>query len=314
MEIHTSLSDPVNAFSFSRADLDDLTDAFPGANLVVHQDDEALLTHGSRADVLLSWRFEPDWHARLPNLALVMTPAAGKDWIKVAPETDIEVIHGTFHGSVMSESVLSALLFMNHNMPGMWRNFQARAWDRNLQSNARLLRNQTVIFIGYGSIGQRCAELVRLATGASVIGVKRQVDGRRHRQDDDIPVFSVEALPALLGTADHVVLILPGDSSTDDFFDTALIQQCKPGVTLYNFGRGNALTSETLINNQHHIGGAFLDVTDIEPLPADSALWAMPNLMITPHSSCVYQDYRAHFVTEVTAQLKRRFSNDRVPE
>ena len=60
------------------------------------------------------------------------------------------MIHGSFHGSLLAESLLSAILFMNHRMPDMWRNFTNRRWDRGLQKESRLLADQTVLIIGGG--------------------------------------------------------------------------------------------------------------------------------------------------------------------
>ncbi|MDZ7686291.1 MAG: hypothetical protein U5O39_15900 [Gammaproteobacteria bacterium] len=68
----------------------------------------------------------------------MLTPAAGADWVRPDPSERVPVIYGTFHGDILRESLLHAVLFMNHNMPAMIRNFEARQWDRNLQADSRL--------------------------------------------------------------------------------------------------------------------------------------------------------------------------------
>ena len=185
----------------------------------------------------------------------------------------------------------------------MLANHARQGWDRDLQQDSRLLREQTVLIIGLGHIGTACARLVR-QTGARVIGIKRDA-GKHYGDTEGIEVRGLPALEESLAEADHVALLLPANAETDRYLDTDRIMQCKPGVYLYNFGRGNALASADVIATADYIGGAFLDVVDEEPLPADSPLWHLPNVMITPHSSCVYREYKAMFLREVAAKLKR---------
>ena len=88
-----------------------------------------------------------------------------------------------------------------------------------------------------------------------------------------------------------------------EHLDADRLRLCKPGAFVYNFGRGNALAGEDLVAAADHIGGAFLDVTDEEPLPPDSPLWSLDNVMITPHSSCIYREYKQAFLDEVIETL-----------
>jgi len=302
MELHTCLWSDVAAFDFAPGDFQALIDAFPDINLVVHDNAGSFLAQADRAELLLTWEFPEDWYAKCPNLERIITPAAGRDWIAPDPAGKVTVVHGTFHGEIMAESMLSALLYMNHQMPLMQRNHAARDWDRNLQKDARLLRHQRVLMIGFGSIGRVCGRLIS-ATGAEVIGVRRTKPTTEDGKEDGMQVVTTDSLIDILPTADHVVLILPGDSSTDNFLTADMIRLCKPGVYLYNFGRGNALATNTVMEVIDEIGGAFLDVTDEEPLPETSPLWQQPNVMITPHSSCIYQDYKTCFVEEVISHL-----------
>ncbi len=299
MELHTCLWSNVSAFDFKDRDFLSLRQSLPHINLVVHDNAESFLSQSTDVQNLLTWEFPESWYGYCPNLELIMTPAAGQDWIAQDPKEKTRIVHGTFHGGIMAESVLSALLYMNHRMPDMQRNHAARGWDRNLQKDARLLRNQKVVIIGFGSIGEVCGRLIQ-SIGADVTGVRRSAPGTI----EGIEICTTSHLPELLPTADHVVLVLPGDDSTDNFLTPELISLCKPGVYLYNFGRGNALTTATLEQVADQIGGAFLDVTDVEPLPVESVLWQKPNIMITPHSSCIYQDYKISFLQEVIEHLK----------
>ncbi len=303
MEIHTCLGNDVQAFSFVDQDLEPLRWAFPDASIVIHESSDSLLAGAACADYVLTWDFESAWYAQFPRLQAVLTPAAGDDWVKPDPDRRVDVLHGSFHGSILAESLLSALLYMNHRGPLMGRNFSEHGWNRNLQTESRLLKNQRVLIIGYGNIGRICGELIR-SLGAEVIGVRQTTAS----SDGGIPVYPVNQLDALLPEADHVALLLPATEQTNAFMDEQRIRQCKPGVYLYNFGRGNSLLNRDLIATADHIGGAFLDVTEEEPLPASSKLWELDNIMITPHSSCIYQEYKVYFIREVIDRLRDRLT------
>ncbi len=98
---------------------------------------------------------------------------------------------------------------------------------------------------------------------------------------------TLEDLPGFLGQADVVASVLPGTPETTHLYDAGMFQAMKPGAFFINCGRGNAVVQEDLVRalSEGHLAGAALDVTDPEPLPADSPLWDVPNLLITPHIS-----------------------------
>ena len=298
MELHTCLWHDVHAFSFDENSLKALQEKCPQVRLSIHHNEASFLRSASTAEKLLTWDFPAHWYQQCPQLTHILTPAAGNDWVSPDPNDRVRIIHGTFHGPILAESLLSAILFMNHRMPAMIENFTRKQWDRNLQKECRLLADQTVFIIGYGSIGRHAADLIQ-ATGARVVGVTRHGDKSSQRHE----VIAEQDLMSRLPEADHIVLLLPGNSSTDRYMHRERLLACKPGVYLYNFGRGNALFSEDLIACHQHLGGAFLDVTDTEPLPAQSPLWTLPNIMITPHSSCVYANYKDMFLTQVVEHL-----------
>ncbi len=298
MRIHTCLWNEVQAFHFDSHALMQLSGLLPTCTVTEHHTEAALLAAAADADIVLAWEFKADWYPHFEHLTHILTPAAGTDWIEPDPSGRVKVVHGSFHGDILSESLISAVLFMNHRMPDMIRNHAARQWDRNLQTDARLLKNQRVLIIGMGSIGEIAAQRFQ-ALGVHVTGVTAS-----GRAIPGVDTFKEADLPKLLPEADHVVLLLPGNPSTDGYLSLERILQCKPGVYLYNFGRGNVLTSRDVAAAANHIGGAFLDVTDEEPLPPDSPLWALPNVMITPHSSCVYQEYREMFLDEAASHIK----------
>jgi len=303
MELHSCLWNDVDAFTFVDQDLLDIKKHYPDLRIKVHHDEDSFLRDAHHADFILTWDFEESWYEVCANLKTIFTPAAGNDWVHPDPKNRVELIYGTFHGPILAESLLGALLFMNRQMPDMIRNHQARTWDRNIQTTTRLLGNQNVLIIGLGNIGLSCARLI-LHTGAEVIGIRRNP---AKMADPEIDTRSITDLDSLLPWADHVVLLLPGATSTNGFMDSRRLSLMKPGSYIYNFGRGNCLMSSDLLQALPRLGGAFLDVTDVEPLPLDSPLWKQANVMITPHSSCIYSEYKPSFINEVISHLKLYF-------
>ena len=298
MELHTCLWNDVQAFHFTDADFDILRRAMPDLTVVVHDNESSFLEQAEQVEAVLAWDFKAAWYQQFKHLKWIMTPAAGKDWVEPHPLGKVKIVYGTFHGKLLSESLLSALLFMNHQMPQMVDNFQQHAWNRNIQGQSRLLSDQTVMIIGFGHIAQDCARLLG-CMGTRVIGISRSATPVSFGAE----VYGLELLDDHLPEADHVVLLLPGGHETDRFMDERRLALCKKGAFIYNFGRGNALHSRDLVTSWAHLGGAFLDVTDEEPLPATSELWALKNMMITPHSSCIYKSYKEEFLKETLNYL-----------
>jgi D-2-hydroxyacid dehydrogenase (NADP+) len=300
MEIHTFLVDEDDrTINFSPQDLSAFDQAMPDHQFHHHATSDSLLGAAGQADYILTWKFEAHWYAKCDHLKAIITPAAGRDWVATDPSGRVTVSHGTFHGPILGESLLSAVLFMNHRMPAMIRNFQSRAWERDLQSDCRLLSEQTVLIVGLGNIGQHCARMLK-PLASRIIGVRRTV-----ATANEFECVQVEQLPDVLPLADHVVLLLPGGNATDRFLNSERLALMKPGSYVYNFGRGNAIVVADLVPALARLGGAFLDVTETEPLPADSPLWQQDNVFITPHSSCMYQDYAARFIAQVAELLSR---------
>ncbi len=137
-----------------------------------------------------------------------------------------------------------------------------------------------------------------------VVGVKRDAGVDRGPADAVMPVT---LLHALLRQADHVVVTLPSDTGTDHLFDEKAFAQMKKSAYFYNLGRGNAVDEEALVAalSSGGIAGAFLDVFEQEPLPADSPLWTAPNLEFLPHASAVSREYLDLWIDELAPELSK---------
>ena len=153
-------------------------------------------------------------------------------------------------------------------------------WHRDQARKSTTLDGGTLLVVGFGSIGRRVATIAR-GFGATVIGVSRS--GAARPEADEI--VTGDALADVIGEADFIISALPQTDATHHLFDAAMFARCKPGARFVNVGRGSSVDQvalrEALESGQ--LGGAGLDVTDPEPLPAGDPLWTAPNIIITAH-------------------------------
>jgi len=140
-----------------------------------------------------------------------------------------------------------------------------------------------VLVLGLGGIGQQVARLCG-ALGMRVLGVKRTTGPR-----EGVTVHPLSVLADVIGEADHIVVTLPGTRHTEGLLDAALLARTKRGVTVVNVGRGTVIDETALVDalKTGQVGFAALDVFAVEPLPDDSPLWDLPNVLISPHTAAL---------------------------
>lgn len=176
------------------------------------------------------------------------------------------------------------------------------AWAHlEIRARSRLLKGETILLAGFGSIGARLAELLA-PFGPTVYGLRRRRQSLAH-----VELITAEDLPGTLAAADHVVNLMPDDPSTRHFFNAARFEQFKPGASYYNIGRGTTTDQDALLAALRggRLAAAYLDVTDPEPLPPDHPLWSAPNCYITPHSSGGHADESERLVEHFLHNLHR---------
>jgi D-2-hydroxyacid dehydrogenase (NADP+) len=292
------------ALAIGRESLRPLEQECPGLRFEYLTSYDELSRRVAEAHVVLCWQFAEELHARAPALRAVFTPSAGRDWVAADPSGRVSVHYGSFHGAMIAESLAAMMLHFNDRRTLMMRNQARHRYDRDAQMPRTLLGNQRVLFIGYGHIGRHCARLLR-AFGCEMSGMQRTHDGGEDPQTG-VRYITPAQLPGVLPHADHVVLLLPGGDATRGFFGVSQLSAMKPTACLYNFGRGTVVDEDALVSalGRGAIAGAGLDVFAREPLPVDSPLWDMANVVLTPHSSCMFAEYGALFAAEIAPALK----------
>jgi D-2-hydroxyacid dehydrogenase (NADP+) len=175
-------------------------------------------------------------------------------------------------------TVMLYLLALSRDMPRWVRDQHARRWEPKRFGD---LAGMHLGIVGMGAIGSEVARLAA-AFEMDVTGVRR-----RPRGDEPCTTWGTESLPDLLTWADAVVVCAPLTDDTRGMFDAAAFAAMRPGAWFVNVGRGEVVDEPALVDAlaRGHLGGAGLDVFAVEPLPDDSQLWSMPNVIISPHTS-----------------------------
>ena len=252
--------------------------------------DTPLPTGLERADAAaISWDAPPidDILAAAPHLRWLHQRGAGIDRI-ATPRlvgSDVVVTNGSGnHAPNIAEHVLALMLGFARQLPALIRSQQAARWEPPSPNRLFELSGQTLAIVGAGAIGSALAPRAA-ALGMTVIGVRRTAAAAPPA--GIARIVSIDRIDEALGAADHVAIALPLTAETRGLFSTSLIAKMKPGAYLYNVGRGAIVDPAALLDalRSGHLAGAGLDVTEPEPLPADSPLWREPDVVITAHSS-----------------------------
>jgi phosphoglycerate dehydrogenase-like enzyme len=187
---------------------------------------------------------------------------------------------GDAYSPAVAMHAVTLLLALQRRLPIVQANQMKREWNRTVSTALTSPAGATVAILGFGSIGQEIARLLRVF-GARIVALTR--GARPHELADE--ALPIGELQTVLPRADAVVLALPLDASTRALIGAKELALLRKTAMLVNISRGGIVDTAALVDALHNgtIAGAGLDVTDPEPLPADHPLWAAPNLIISPH-------------------------------
>ena len=274
------------------------------------------------AEILYSGAAYPD-PAIAPRLRWVQLDTAGADGVLNTPLWPSEVALTTLSGvgpPAAAEHAMMLVLALAHHLPEMVDLQRRHEWpsaaDRWRRLMPRELRGATIGVVGYGAIGREIGRLAR-SFGMTVLGLRQgtarpptyalpSVGAPAHTEPDRM--YGPGELHAMLAECDYVVLVVPFTPATFHLIDEAALRAIKPGAMLLNVARGAVVDEPALVRalQQGWIAGAGLDVFEAEPLPADSPLWAMPNVIITPHVAGLTPHYHDR-IMDLFAQNLRRY-------
>jgi phosphoglycerate dehydrogenase-like enzyme len=258
-----------------------------------------------------------------PNLRWVQAYVAGVDrWMATASDRLNDVVLTTasgVHGPVMAEYAIMMMLAWAHLLPKLSADQSRREWpaERRDALMPAELKGATLGIVGYGSVGREAARLAR-ALGMRVLACKRdpsqKADAGWVLPDTGDPAgvlperyYAIEQLHEMLGQSDYVLLTLALTPASRHIIDAAALRCMKRSAELVNVARGGLVDEPALVEalRSGTIRAVGLDVFEIEPLPADSPLWSMPNVLLTPHMSGITPAYDERLIALFTENLRR---------
>jgi len=224
------------------------------------------------------------------------------------------------HATNMAEYAFAMMLAFGHRLLAMQEHKAARNWPSG-DKHAFLplpLRGSTVGIVGYGSVGREIARIAQVF-GMEVLAVKRDVRQPAEHESYTLPgsgdpdglyfhrLYPPEALVSMVRVCDFVVLAVPLTESTRGMVSEAVFEAMKPTAYLINMSRGGVVDEAALLKalEEGEIAGAACDVFEAEPLPDDSPLWKVPNLIISPHIAGIMADYGEKAVQVFAENLRR---------
>ncbi len=211
----------------------------------------------------------------------------------------------------VSEHAMSLILSLARRLPEARDNQARRVWRGmigDLTQREDELTGKTVLIIGLGRIGGRLAQLAK-AFEMNVVGFRSDPAAGRGAADS---VHTLAQLSRFLLAADFVVLTCPLVPETRGVIDAKALGLMQRSAFLVNVGRGPCVVESALIEalNAGRIAGAALDCTDPEPPEQDSPLWAMPNVLITPHTGGETRKYEANVIAILMENLERMWRGE----
>ncbi|MEX2541672.1 MAG: D-2-hydroxyacid dehydrogenase [Trueperaceae bacterium] len=297
--------------SLSDAQVDSVREAAPGMRVVVanaQADIEALL---DGIEVAVG-EFPRELLPNAPRLRWFQQWGAGADWLLRHPDAVeagfVLTSASGVHAIPISEHILAVMLAFARALPQAVRDQEGVNWNPAGESNVFELAGKTMLLVGVGEIGARTARLAA-ALDMRVVGVRRDssqgVAGVAQMQGRD-------ALPALLPEADFVVLTVPLTRATRGMIGEAELRAMKESAYLINIGRGGTVSEADLVRalNEGWIAGAGLDVFEDEPLPEDSPLWGMDNVLVTSHYSGTTPHYDSRALEIFLGNLRRYLAGE----
>jgi phosphoglycerate dehydrogenase-like enzyme len=268
-----------------------LTQEFPQAQITFRDNYDGIEQELREAEILFTISLRPEQFAAAHRLRWIHAPTAAVHQF-LFPElvsSDVVLTNSReVHGPVVAEHVMALIFALAKKIPQATALQRRHVWGQEAiwreGSHPREIAGATLGLIGVGSIGSRVAQMAS-ALGMRVIAVREHVD--KERPEGIQAVFPPAAIDEMLGQADYIVVAAPLTDATHTLINADRLAAMKANAYLINVGRGAQVDEGALVDalRNRRIAGAALDVFEREPLPADSPLWDLDNLLITPHTA-----------------------------
>jgi phosphoglycerate dehydrogenase-like enzyme len=294
---------------------DQLQKDFPQIEVIHLASYEGIAQQLRDTEIAIAWSLRPEQFKLAHKLRWIHSPAAAVHQL-IFPElvnSDVILTNAReVHGPVVAEHVVAQIFALAKRLPSAVRLQQRHTWGQEAMweehPRPRELAGATLGLVGLGSIGREVVKRSS-ALGMRVIAVREHPE--KGSEGAEL-ILGPAQLDEMLAQADYVVLAAPLTSSTRTLIGAAQLSKMKPDACLINVSRGPLLDEDALAValRAHRIGGAALDVFSKEPLPSDSPLWDLDNLLITPHTAALteklWQRHYALFGENLRRYLARQ--------
>ena len=271
---------------------DRLQQRFPQVEIIHLSDYKRVDEEIIDAEILIAWSIRPQQIESAKKLRWIHSPAAAVNQLMFPEVVNSEILVTNareVHGPVVAEHVIALIFALAKKIPGSVQLQEKHIWGQQILwdelPRVREVAGATLGLVGLGSIGRPLLKSAK-ALGMRVIAVREHPEKGSEGAD---AVFGPAQVDEIFRQADYVVLAAPVTTGTKAIANAERLALMKPDACLINVGRGPLVDEPALAAalSEKRIGGAALDVFPKEPLPADSRLWDVPNLLITPHTAAL---------------------------
>jgi len=268
-----------------------LSQEFPQLQITLRTSYDGIEQDLRDAEIIFTISLRPEQFAAARSLRWIHAPTAAVHQLLFAELVNSDVVvtnSREVHGPVVAEHVMALIFALAKKIPQAAAFQQKRVWGQEAiwtdGVHPREIAGATVGLIGVGSIGRRVAQMAS-ALGMRVIAVREHVE--KENPEGVQEVFAPSAIDQMLKQSDYVVLAAPLVAATTGLINADRLAAMKPDAYLINVGRGAQVDEAALVEalRTRRIAGAALDVFEREPLPPESPLWGLDNLLITPHTA-----------------------------
>ena len=297
----------------SKADLEEIKAIARGKKVLLSQDEDEVGQVADQVEIAVGW-VPHQMIRRFVNLMWFQQWGAGADWLIKHPELvkkDFTLTNMSgLHAIPISEHILAFMMAFARDFPRAIRAQAQGVWSRHEGIEVFELAGKTMVLVGVGAIGRRTAEIAN-SLGMFVLGIRKQ-------PKLDVPgietMYSPDRLLEFLPEGDFVVLTMPLTKETRGMFGEAELRAMRTSAYIINIGRGGTIDEDSLVKalKEGWIAGAGLDVFEEEPLPEESPLWTMENVIITAHYSGMTPVYHKRGLAIFKENLRRYIAGERL--
>ena len=285
-----------------------IQDAFPQLEIEAVVDEDSAEQFIQQAQILLAIKASDELISKAENLQWIQSLISGTDFFTKLPSLKKEVLVTSsrgIHGPQMAETTCMLMLALNRNLPANFENQQRKHWER---WPTKLLFKKAIGILGVGTIG---SELARICKSFGMIVHGLTTTGREIECVDH--PYDSAGLNQLIKRVDYLVNILPANNDTRRVIGAEQFSAMKKTAYYISVGRGDTVDEKALIQalQRGDIAGAGLDVFAEEPLPVDSPLWEMNNVIITPHIGGMSDIYPDQVLPNITENISRYLAGER---